>query len=184
MKARARRNVGRIGLAVATGGASEAARLAYNHRRALARAGLAVATSGGSEVARAAYLKSQGQKLAGEYVLGRSFLKRMSSKARNVTHAALNVATVIPGVSGIAQSVRSAGNMVDTVTQGAGKTISSSDVGDFIKRQIPKTESKIEGVSTSLPGVFKTSKGYLYLGGGAVALALATVLILRKKKQN
>lgn len=119
-----------------------------------------------------------GEHPLGDQVLGRSFAKRMSSRVRGVTHAALNVATKIPVYGTIAQGIRSAGSMIDNATQSdAGKMV--SDATDFLNRKAKQAQAVQAANAPKLAGF-----PYLKVGGGAlVGVGLLAFVLSRKKRR-
>lgn len=118
-------------------------------------------------------------------LLGRSFLKRMSSKVRNVAHTTLDVATKIPGISSVAQGARTAGSVVDATTQAAGKNV-LSDAGSFLVRKAQEIQSSTTGQDLSkVQSMAKTGMSkvpwWVWALGGIVVVGGGTTILIRRR---
>jgi len=163
-------------------GRSWARRMARKAKNVGGRAAMDCATGGAYEIARRRGSIKKELLGANTALLGRSFAARMASKARGVAHATLNVATKIPGISGVAQAAREAG---DIATTAENKIAPSSDsIGKFIGRQVSKAEGGGKSVATGIGSNLKSYKGYLELGGGVLLLAGIAVVALRKRRNR
>lgn len=165
-------------------GRSWARRMARKAKHVGERAALDTATGGAYEIARRRGTIHKELLGAGTGLLGRSFAQRMASKARGVAHATLNVATKVPGISGIAQGVREAGSVATGLESSGASAMPGSDaIGKFIGRQVAGSKGKAGG-ATVASGILKSSMGYLELGGGILILAGITVVVLRNRRKK
>jgi hypothetical protein len=146
-------------------------------RRIAKRGALAYATGGGSEAYRIAQAKRHHKKvqLLGGYespILGS--LKSLKRKARGAAHSTLNVATKIPVVGTYASGVRSVGSMV-TAAQKKGENA----LGDLAKGGVGKLLSNNASSSSTTPSS-KMGYIYI-AGGVAAIAGISVFLLRRKK---